>query len=149
MDKRQQLHNLQGGRREGGWHHTQLSLPMVALLKILAIQKIHIGVSAVLSALKRKSSRKTHLGEREDKRKKKSKRFLTARVMVTCNRNPKGKFLSYFLELRCSQTTEGGVNNLLKSVTEDQQYNRKATGVLNIQALGHKMMIQYQSQPIW
>ena len=75
MDKHQQLHNFQGGGGEAEvimcrWHHIQLSLPMVAILKIMPmhLENSYIGVSVALSALKRKSSVKTHLGEREEKR---------------------------------------------------------------------------------
>ena len=34
----------------------------------------------------------------KEKRREKSKRFLTAGVMVAHNRNPKGNFLSYFCQ---------------------------------------------------
>ena len=64
-----------------GWHHTQLSLPLVAILKYCP--------SYNAKCIKEKIFSKDPSG---GKRREKSKHFLTAGVMVARKRNPKRKF---------------------------------------------------------
>ena len=77
--------------------HTTKSPHGGHLKNITHPEKIHIGVSALVIALNRKSSVKTHLGQREEKGKE-EQAFLDCRSDGGLQQKSKGKILSYFCQ---------------------------------------------------